>query len=668
MSVKKIALSVIALSLCSTLLIAQKKALPVKNVAVPSTDATLFTYGGKPVSKNEFLRMYTKNINNQKPDFSEKALREYVTLYSRFKMKVAEAEQMKMDTLPQIVSELNGYKKTLSKTYLSDKDMIDNLSKEAYERMKKDVHVAHILISTPSGGGDTTVAYRMIDSIYKAVSTGKIKFEDAARSASADKGSAANGGDIGFITSMQVVYPFETVAYQTPIGSISAPFKTVFGYHIVKKIEERQARGEIQVAQIMLQVQKANTPEENEAIRQRADSIYAQLKKGADFTGLVKKHSQDKFSVNSDGVIAPFKTGQMVLEFENAAFNLKKAGDISEPIKTNYGYHIIKLISKSGVKPFDTLKQELAKKIEQDGRMEVAKQTYLTKVKKSLGYKENMNAVNELINAIPDSVMRNGSFKASDFKNMQANLFELKSTKFNQADFANYIQTTTGGRIYGGKEIALQSLFKNYSEKAVLDYQENRLMVENEEYRNLTNEYKDGIMLFELTDRSVWTKASSDTTGLDVFYNKNKTKYMWGPSINADYYKAVSETYANNVVKELQTNPSNTFEQTTKAVNGDGAQDKVSAESGKFEMSKFPKNIQYNKGQPTSAFKNEEGNYCVLYVKDVMNTPSEKTLNEAKGYVISEYQEYLEKEWIASLENKYPVKLNEQILKSLVKK
>jgi peptidyl-prolyl cis-trans isomerase SurA len=658
---KKIWIATALLSMATITTIAQRKQLP-------STDATLFSYGTNNVGKNEFLRMYTKNINNQKPDFSEKALRDYVTLYSRFKMKVAEAESMKMDTLPAIQSELNGYKKTLSKTYLTDKEVTEGLGKEVYERMKKDVHVAHILISSARGSDDTLVAYKTIDSIYKNIKSGKLNFEDAAKAASSDKGSAVNGGDLGFITALQVVYPFETIAYNTPNGSISAPFKTVFGYHIIKKIEERPARGEISVSQIMLNVQKSASEASKLEIKNRIDSIAAALKKGADFTALVKKHSQDKFSVNADGVLPAFKTGQMVPDFENAAFNLKKAGDISAPVKTDFGYHIIKLVSKTPLKPYDSVKQELSKKIEQDGRIEVAKQMFTNKLKAKLGYKENTKNLDDLINMIPDSVLKNGSFKGEDYGNKTGMLFQLRDIEFNQADFANYIQTFTGGRIYGGKETSLKTLFKNYSEKAVLDYQENALMNENEEYRNLINEYKDGIMLFELTDKSVWSKASTDTIGLEKFYNNNKAKYVWQNAANGDWYKITDNETGKALLKALAENTDNkSAEQIAKTVNGDGVQNKVTVETNTFEQSRFPKGTTFTKGKPTSILTSEDGSLSVFMAKDVYNTPKQKTLQEAKGYVISEYQEYLEKTWIEGLEAKYKVKVNESVLKGMVK-
>ncbi len=627
----------------------------------------LFTYGGIGVSKKEFLRMYTKNINNQKPDFSEKAIREYLTLYSRFKMKVAEANALRIDTLANIESELGTYKKQLAKTYLTDTEMKNKLIKEAYDRSKKDVRIAHILISTPRNNDDTLSAYRKIDSLYKAITVNKADFAVIARMFSEDKQSGSNGGDIGFITPLQIVYPFENVAYNTPVGSVSKPFKTIYGYHIIKKLEERQARGEIQVAQILVNVKKSGGEEGERIGKARIDSVYLMLKKGQSFESMVEKYSDDKFSLNSKGVLASFGVGQMLPIFEDAAFSLKKPGDISEPIKTEYGYHIVKLMSKTPLKPFDSVKTDLGKRIEKDSRTDIARIEYTEKVKTKLNFKEYPIALNEIIAAINDSTLMNGTYNANEYAKYKKPLFTMSDVEITQADFANYLEAFTKAKMYGKKDPTLRSLYKTYADKALNDYQENRLVDENEDYRNLLTEYRDGIMLFELTDKSVWSKASMDTTGLNEFYANNKAKYQWGPSVKGTIYKANDEETAKMLVKQLN-NPKNTnSDDILKAVSEAGAQNKLVAENGKYEKTRFPANLKMTAGKYCPYYKNEDGTYTLLKVDEVYNEPTQKTLSEARGYVISEYQEYLEKNWIADLEAKYPVKLNESVIKSMIK-
>ncbi len=630
-------------------------------------DPELFTYGGKSVSKSEFLRMYTKNINNQKPDFSEKALSDYLTLYARFKMKVAEAEKLRMDTLPNIKNELGGYKKQLAKTYLTDKEVTEKLVKEAYERKKKDVRVSHILISVPRGSDDTTATFKRVDSIYNSIVAGA-DFDKIAKVVSEDKQSGKNGGDVGFFTALQLLYPFESVAYNTPVGGIAKPFKTIYGYHIVKKTAERPSRGEIQVAQIMVAVQASKGAEGEIASKMRIDSVYNMLKKGGNFETLVEQYSEDKFSKNTKGTLATFGVGQMTTEFEEAAFALKNPGDISQPVKTKFGYHIIKLIKKTPLQPYDSVKTELTKRIEKDGRIDIARQQFTENLKRKLNYKEYPAALTELITAIPDTTLNNGTYKASNFSRLNGKLFTMDGgTVFTQSDFANYIETYTKGKIYGGKESTLRSLFKNYTDKALYDYQENKLIDENTEYKNLLTEYQDGIMLFELTDKSVWSKATVDTSGLKSFYESNKGKYMWPKAIKADLFRAATEDLAKKIVNEINANPGKSQEEIAKAASGDGPVDKIVYETGKFEQSKFPAGTQFVAGKVSPYYKNEDGSFGVIHCKEVYNEGTQKTLNEARGYVISDYQEYLEKQWISTLEATYPVKVNQNTLKGMVK-
>jgi peptidyl-prolyl cis-trans isomerase SurA len=305
--------------------------------------------------------------------------------------------------------------------------------------------------------------------------------------------------------------------------------------------------------------------------------------------------------------------------------------------------------------------------VEKDGRIEIARRLYTEKIKQKVNFKEDVSALEELIAAIPDTNLRNGSFNASDYKRYNKRIFEMTGVTFSQSDFANYIEQYTKGKIYGQKESTLRSLYKNYTDKAIYDFQENKLIDENEEYRNLLTEYRDGIMLFELTDKTVWSKASVDTTGLQQFYEKNKEKYMWQPAIKGVVYKSVDETYAKKLVKELNNPNNKTPDEVSKAVNGDGSQGFVTFESGKYEKSRFPAGTKLVAGKYAPYFKNKDESYTLVDVKEVFDTPTQKTLSEAKGYVVSEYQEYLEKQWLAELENKYPVVVNQETLKAMIR-
>jgi peptidyl-prolyl cis-trans isomerase SurA len=631
---------------------------------------TLFSYGGTPVSKEEFLRVYQKNTLNKQPDYSETALKEYLDLYSLFRMKVAEAEKQHLDTLAAIQNELNNYRKQLAKNYLTDEEITNKMIREAYDRMKEEIHVAHILIMNPLTA-DTVVAYRRIDSLYKAIQKGA-DFATLAKQFSEDRGSRENGGDVGYLTALQTVYPFENAAYATPVGKISAPFRTQFGYHLVKVIDRRPSRGEVKVAQIMIATPKSKGDEGTQEALKKIDMIKAELKKGVAFEELAKKYSDDKFSVNEGGVLPQFGAGKMVPAFENAAFDLKKPGDISDAVKTDYGYHLIKLIAKYPMKPFDSLQASIKRKVENDSRAQTAKDFYFEKVKAKNGYKEYKDNMEELfakVAQIPDTGKMANTFKAVDYRSMNKTLFSLAGKNYTQSDFMNFAEGFAHGRLNGPKRPLIGDIYKNYVNTVVNDLEEHNLVENNKDFKILMDEYRSGIMLFELMDRNVWTKASKDTVGLKAFYESNKNKYMWDPGFSGAVYKFKDEA-AMNEGKKLLADKSVKDEDIVKKLNTQGAADAVAVQRGHFEFKNFKDVPQsgLSEGKITDGVKTADGKYTVVKVEKVYNAPVTKTLEEARGYVVAEYQDYLEKKWNEQMRKKYPMTLNDATFKSMVKK
>jgi peptidyl-prolyl cis-trans isomerase SurA len=627
--------------------------------------AELFSVGNRSVSSSEFLHMYTKNQMNKKVDYSTSALNEYLDLYSLFKMKVSQAYEMNLDTIPSVRREIDNYRKQLAKSYLTNRKAKEMLVKEAYERSKKDVKVAHILLSLKPNSKDTIRARKTIDSLYKQITKGKITFEKAAQMFSDDKQSAINGGSIGYITALQVVYPFENLAYNTKKGQITKPFRTVYGYHLLKKLNERPARGKIQVAQIMTEVSKSSGEEGRIKAKKKIDEAYGKLKAGKSWEEVEKQYNEDRYTKNSGGVMPVFGVGKMVPNYENAAFALNNRGDFSKVVKTANGYHIISLMKKIEMKSFEESKAPIERLIQRDGRIKVAQDAFVGQLKKKMNYKQNDVALNKLIQAIPDSNLRNGKFDPLNYRKMTETIFTMDGTKFTQADFANYIKVYTRGRIYGQKETALTSLLDNYTKKVLTDYEESQLEKTNPEYKNILQEYREGILIFELTKQKVWDKAPRDTAGLKAFYQANKNDYMWDPAVEGQLYTAKKKEDIMKLVKELNKPNKQTISEITKNVNGDGPQDKLSVEEGKFEQKRFKFKRPLTAGKYMPYFKNKDGSYSLLMVDKVFNDKTQKTLKEAKGYVVSDYQDELEKAWKQELRAKYPLNINKKVLSSL---
>lgn len=655
----------------------RKLVLSCSLVAISVTSAwtqTLFTYGSNEVDKKDFVRIYEKNSINKSPDYSEKALQEYLDLYSLFRMKVKEAELQKVDTMMSIQSELDNFRKQLAKNYFTDEKVNEQLVKEAYDRMQQDVRVAHILLmSSPMAMSKDTVApYQKIDSIYNAVTKGGADFSAMAKKYSQDQGSAAAGGDMGYITALQTVYEFENAAYNTPVGKVSKPFRTRFGYHIVKVLDKRGAIGKVQVQQILLNTTASAGADAESKAKAEVKAIFAALKKGTSFDDLVDKYSDDKFSKSNNGILDPFGVGQMVPEFEKAAISLKKPGDVyPEAIKTDYGYHIIKLVKRETIKPYDSLKENIEKRVARDSRADIAREVFFEGVKKKNNYKEypaNVDEVTQKLLQLPDTSADGGNFTIDALGTLNKPVFEINGQKYLQSDMMGYAVSITRGKIVGSKERFMNDLFKHYSRTVVQDVEEHNLVQDNPEFRAQMQEYRDGIMLFELMNNNVWGKASKDTTGLETFYKNNKQNYKWGAGYRGVVYKFKNEAAMKAGLKAMKKN-SFTDEDVMKAVNNDKMPDGVTIERGYFEFAKDKRFSQSEivKGKPSTAKKNDDGSYLVAFAEDVFANGTTKTLDEARGYVVADYQDFLEKKWNKELRAKYPVKVNDKVFKGLIK-
>lgn len=635
---------------------------------------TLFKYGETPVEKEEFLRVYRKNAINQQPDYSAAALRDYLNLYSLFRMKVKEAELQKIDTITSIQYELGNYRKQLAQTYLTDEEINRKQIEEAYERSKELVKVAHILIlSSPMAPSQDTVApYKKIDSIYTAITKGKADFAKLAALYSDDRNSKDNGGDIGYITVLQTLYPFENVAYTTAVGKVSKPFRTQYGYHIVKVLDRKTSPGEVQVAQIMIAAPKAKGPEADAEAAKKAQQVKAELKKGAKFEDMVQKYSDDRFSKDNNGVIERFGIGAFVPEFENAAFGLKNPGDVSDVVRTEYGYHIIKLIQKFPVLPFDSVKTQLKAAVAKDDRSQVAKDVFFNSIKEKNKFKEYPENVEKLraafITMIVDTGKNAGALSVDNYKGPENALFEVKGVKYKASDVLTYAENATHGRVVGPKEAIFNNIYDNYVRMVVNDIEEENLVNEKPEFKNLMNEYRDGIMLFELMDRNVWGKASKDSAGLAAFHKTRANNYNWKPGFRGAVYTFKNKEAMDEGMK-LLAKKDMTDEELVKKMNTDKTPGMVNVQKGYYEFEKYsdyPKE-SLKKDKPTEVKKNEDGTYTFAIAREIFESGTTKTLDEARGYVIAEYQDYLEKNWNEALRKKYPVTVNEDVFKSMVK-
>ena len=630
--------------------------------AQENSNPVLMTIAGTPVTKAEFEKVYRKN-NNKEGAYDMKDLREYLDLYINYKLKVKEAEEEKLDTSQTFINELKGYRKQLAQPYMTDKEVTDGLIREAYDRLQKDVRASHILLNIAPDAlpKDTLAVYNRAIKIRDMILKGA-DFSKVARDSSNDPSAKENGGDLGYFTGMQMVYPFETAAYTTKPGQLSMPVRTKFGFHIIKVTDVRDAQGEIKAAHIMIK-SPANAPDSAaKAAKAKIDEIYQKLKAGEKFEDLATKFSDDKGSAKNGGALPPFGTGRMVPEFEKAAFALKNDGDYSEPVKSSYGWHIIKRLEKKPVPPFEEKKNELKNQVARDSRADISKNSMITRIKKEYNFKEFPKNKDSFVNALDTSIL-GGEWNPDNVKGMNKPLFTLGTQTYTQEDFAKYINSHQSKKQNTTPKQVCYTLYNQFVDESCLNYEESQLESKYPEFKALMQEYRDGILLFDLTDKKVWSKAVKDSTGLAAFYEQNKTKYMWDRRCDAIIYTCANAEVASKTRKMLKKQKP--LVEILNAMNTD-SQLNLNTKDGKFLKgeNEIIDTIAWQKGLSPDMIRNNS----VVFV-DVLNIiePTPKTLDEAKGIITADYQNHLEKEWIRSLRAKYPVSVNEDVLNSFSK-
>jgi peptidyl-prolyl cis-trans isomerase SurA len=631
-------------------------------IAQHNENSVIMVVAGDSITKGEFEKVYNKN-NPNKGNYDMKDLREYLQLYVNYKLKVKEAESLRLDTNPAFISELRGYRKQLAQPYMTDKSVSDALLKEAYDRMQYDIHASHILISCADDAlpKDTLEAYNRAVKIRKQVLDGT-EFGTLAAEVSADPSAKTNNGDLGFFTALQMVYPFESAAYNTEPGKISMPVRTRFGYHIIKVHEKRAAKGTIQVAHIM--VKAASDAPDSIAIAAKAkiDEIYNELNNGADFEELAAKYSDDKASGRKGGELPPFGTGRMVPEFEKASFSLAQDGDLSPPVRTSYGWHIIRRISLTPIPPFDKKKPELRNQVNRDSRANLGKESKIAQIKKDYNLKEYPKNYTAFVNKL-DTSLTNGMWDPQIVQGMEKPLFSIGDSIYKQSDFARYINNHQSKKTTSTPKQVAYNLYQQFVDESCFSYEEANLENKYPEFASLMKEYRDGILLFDLTDQKVWSKAVKDTTGLDEFHRSHRNDYMWGQRLDAVIYTCKTEDIAKRVRKYIKKKKNPTEIQ--ELINVDSKLN-LTIKADKFQSGENEIIDQIVWIEGLSDNVSDKNGVSMVDVIKVMD-PEPKELSEAKGVITADYQNYLEEQWISELRSKYDVSINEEVVESFAK-
>lgn len=644
----------------------------VATVAAQNDDPVILKVAGENITKSEFLNVYQKNnVNGEVLD--KKSLEEYMELYVNFRLKVKEAEELGLDTARSFKDELAGYRKQLAQPYLVDEDMNKSLLQEAYNRKKEDIRASHILIKVDKNASpaDTLAAYKKIMAIRKRA----LKGEDFGQLAveNSDDLSArdrvvenrtikGNKGDLGYFTIFDMVYPFETGAYNTPVGEISMPVRSEFGYHLIKVTDRKPALGRVQVAHILLRVPANATAADSAAVLAKTMDAYNRIKNGEDFARLAEQFSDDKSTATKGGVLPWFGANKMIPEFIKEISALKNINDVTEPFSSSFGWHIVKLLDRKEIGSYDDNLNDIKQSLTRNDRARKSEDALINRIKKEYKYSANLKARNAFYKVVTDTIFA-GGWSVQQAAGLNKTLISLGKNTDTQQDFANYLAKNQRKRPVEAIVPYVNAMFNAYSNELCLNYEDSQLETKYPEFKALVKEYRDGILLFELTDQKIWSKAVKDSTGLEAFYEQNKNKYMWDTRLDATVYtfntsddallasarKAMKSGITDNELLELINNDSTTF---------------LSIDRRKFVKGDNPLVDQVEwKAGATSEFPGDK-KVTIIKVNEVVK-PEIKKLNEARGIITADYQNFLEQKWIKELRAKYPFEVNQEVMSSI---
>lgn len=633
-------------------------------VAQKSKKEVLFTINDKPYYTDEFLRVYNKNLDLVK-DESQKDLDQYLELFIGYKLKINKANKLGLENGQGYQNELKQYRGQLAKGYLSDSKVTKELVDEAYQRSLKEVRASHVLflVDENASPADTLKAYNQALDVYKKAIAGE-DFGKLAEQYSQDPSAKDNKGDLGFFSVFRMVYPFESGAFKTKVGEISKPTRSRFGYHVIKTTDMRDNRGDISVAHIMILKPKTNDPAEAQKAKDKIFDIYNKLKQGENFESLAKQFSDDKSSSSKGGVLNRFGSGQLSSEeFENAAFALTKDKPLSEPVQSQFGWHIIKFIDRYPIKTYDEMKPELENKVSKDDRSRLITSALNEKLHKKYPVKRNDKVYKQVVAAVTEDYYK-GEWETPDLKNFSGKLFSIKDKNVTGADFLTFILAQQkAGHTDKPIDKLVDKLYGKFVNDQLTAYYNDHLEAEFPEFAAVMDEYRDGLLLFDLMEKEIWERSKTDTLGLKSFYEANKAKYQWKNRVDVILASSTNQDIIKKAQKFLKEN------QTADAIKEKlNTKDKVNVmtSSGVFEEGNdaLPKNIQFKEGV-SEVFK--DGDYYFVAKVNKVLPAGAKTLDEAKGRVINDYQQYLEENWVKELKSEFTVKVNRDVFEKVKK-
>lgn len=629
-------------------------------IETTAQDQVLLNIDDQPVYKSEFEQIYWKN---KKENIATKEdLDEYIKLFTNFKLKVIAAEEKGLDTAQKFINELAGYRIQLEKPYLIDTSINEELIKEAYFRTINEISASHIMIKLGANPSpeDTIKAYNKIMALRKELLLNEQSFEETALEVSEDPSAKDNKGNLGYFTAFKMLYPFEDEAYNTKIGEISNPVRTRYGYHILKVNDIRAAKGRVKAAHIM--VANNNDKTRKNVAQLKINEIHQQLISGADFSNLAQEFSSDRNSAKKGGELGWIKSGgNYYKEFEDAVFGIQNDNEISKPFQTPGGWHIVKRLAYEPIGDLSSMRYELKNKIQKDSRSSKTKSSFINKLKSEYDFKlkYNEDIFTSLFNSERDST------DLSELKKPNKTLFKFSDKNFSNIDFAIYLNKSLKNQTLIADKSSIYKSLKNYINFQLIEYEKSQLEIKYPEFKALVKEYRDGILLFEISDQKIWSKAIKDTTGLREFYELNSDKWIWPLRASVEIFSSsnkeiLEKCYNLKKGDEISSDSIVKIANTPSPLN-------LSFEEGilPFEGNEVLSNYEKNPG--ISDIKKINNKFTFIVIEELFQ-PTPKKLNEAEGLIVSEFQEHLESEWLKEMQQKHKIDINFDVLYSIREK
>ncbi len=615
--------------------------------AQSSPSQIVMTIANEDITTYDFLKVYTKNLDLVL-DENQKDFNHYLDLFINYKLKLAEAKALEYDQKESYLKEFKMYENQLSKAYMTDKKVSEALLQEAFERTATEVKAQHILIRIQPGQ-DTLTAYKTIQSLRPRL----INDEFSALKKELHNGKSIFVEDLGYFSAFKMVYDFENAAFNTAVGSVSEPFKTQFGYHVVKVLDKRANRGQVEVAHIMISNSKKDsttTPE------QRINELHRLVIQGENFEDLAKQFSDDKSSAVRGGVLKPFKSGEINSQiFVETAFGLTDLGEISDPIQSKFGWHIIKLIGKRPIGDFETLRPNLEQNVKRDSRSQIIRKSTITALKK----RYNISGPN--LQSLSQNFVRDDSGWSIKKIKPKSVFLTIENETFTYADFLTHLNKTKKvvNSTFDSPEF-MQQQYALFLDQKLWDYKRNHLAEENSEYADVLQEYKDGLLLFDLMQDTIWEAAKKDSLALSQYYQRHLNLYTTPEKIVGTVMRS-SQKKPLKMVKKMwlkgldNQHISETLNSKTQL---------VIASTGSFDKTNplLPESFEFKLG--ISQISANGDGFVIFNVSSVL-PPEVLPLEDVRGQVISHYQNELETQWIETLKQKFKVKIHPEVLQNL---